>query len=313
MYKRQIFLTCFVLIMLALPLVTHAQVENLLLNPSFEDDENIAAGPQWWTWNPAEGAGSTATIVDTEYIDGKRSLRVEPLGSSGWHFYVVQTVPLDVGTTYTYSFWAKAEAERPLTVNFKSLDNASTWELTDFQLTTEWAEYHITGSSQSEDVKLEILCAAAHVPFWLDFGNLYEGDYVAGIGPLPPMKAADPDPADGSFIEQTWATLNWTPGILADTHNVYMGDNFDDVNDGTGDTFRDNQGGEFYVAGFAGYAYPDGLVKGTTYYWRIDEVNDADPNSPWKGDVWSFTVTPETAYMPVPADGAELIDLNVRL
>lgn len=46
---------------------------------------------------------------------------------------------------------------------------------------------------------------------------------------------------------------------------------------------------EFFIAGFSGYSYPDGLVNGTTYYWRIDEVNDADPNSPWKGKVWSFT------------------------
>jgi hypothetical protein len=29
------------------------------------------------------------------------------------------------------------------------------------------------------------------------------------------------------------------------------------------------------------------LIK--TYYWRIDEVSDTDPDSPWKGDVWCFT------------------------
>jgi len=27
----------------------------------------------------------------------------------------------------------------------------------------------------------------------------------------------------------------------------------------------------------------------TTYYWRIDEVNNANPDSPWIGPVWSFT------------------------
>jgi Concanavalin A-like lectin/glucanases superfamily/Domain of unknown function (DUF5060)/Dockerin type I domain len=27
----------------------------------------------------------------------------------------------------------------------------------------------------------------------------------------------------------------------------------------------------------------------TTYYWRIDTVNDSEPDSPWKGDVWHFT------------------------
>jgi hypothetical protein len=64
------------------------------------------------------------------------------------------------------------------------------------------------------------------------------------------------------------------------------------------------------IAGFAGFAYPDGLVPGTTYYWRIDEVNDADPNSPWKGDVWSFSIPPKTAYSPDPADGTEFVDPN---
>jgi hypothetical protein len=34
---------------------------------------------------------------------------------------------------------------------------------------------------------------------------------------------------------------------------------------------------------------PGQLEWNTTYYWRIDEVNDAHPDSPWKGNVWSFT------------------------
>jgi hypothetical protein len=34
---------------------------------------------------------------------------------------------------------------------------------------------------------------------------------------------------------------------------------------------------------------PGKLLLETTYYWRIDEVNGVNPNSPWKGPVWSFT------------------------
>jgi hypothetical protein len=34
---------------------------------------------------------------------------------------------------------------------------------------------------------------------------------------------------------------------------------------------------------------PCGLDLGRTYYWRIDEVNNAHGDSPWKGEVWSFT------------------------
>jgi len=94
---------------------------------------------------------------------------------------------------------------------------------------------------------------------------------------------------------------------------VYIGDNFDDVNDGAEGTFVGNQTGTFIVVGFPGFAFPDGLIPGTTYYWRIDEVNDTEPNSPWKGDVWSFSIPPKTAYFPDPADGAESVDVDVQL
>jgi hypothetical protein len=127
------------------------------------------------------------------------------------------------------------------------------------------------------------------------------------------MQAFDPTPKDGAIHPDTWATLSWKPGDFAASHDVYIGDNFDDVNDGTGGTFRGNQTSLFYVAGFPGYAYSEGLVNGTTYYWRIDEVNDLHPDSPWKGRVWSFMVPPKTAYAPVPADGAEFVELNVQL
>jgi len=125
--------------------------------------------------------------------------------------------------------------------------------------------------------------------------------------------ALGPKPADGALHADTWVSLSWRPGDFAVSHDVYLGDSFDDVNNGTGGTFRGNQASTFYVAGFPGFPYPDGLVPGTTYYWRIDEVNVAEPNSPWKGPVWSFSIPPRKAYNPVPADGAEFIDVNVKL
>ena len=94
---------------------------------------------------------------------------------------------------------------------------------------------------------------------------------------------------------------------------MYFSDNFNDVNDGAESTFRGNQADTFFVAGFPGFPYPDGLVPGTTYYWRIDEVNDTEPNSPWKGNIWSFTVPPKTAYFPDPADSAESVSVDVQL
>jgi hypothetical protein len=92
-----------------------------------------------------------------------------------------------------------------------------------------------------------------------------------------------------------------------------MGENFDDVNEGTGDTFIANQTDNSFFAGLLGYAFPNGLVPGTTYYWRIDEVNDTNPDSPWKGDLWSFTVPSKKVYRPLPAAGARFIDSDVVL
>jgi Concanavalin A-like lectin/glucanases superfamily len=127
--------------------------------------------------------------------------------------------------------------------------------------------------------------------------------------------ASGPDPANGGVHADTWVTLSWRAGDFAVSHDVYLGDNFDDVNTATHDSnsFRGNQTLTYYVAGFPGYAYPDGLIPGTTYYWRIDEVNEADPNSPWKGDVWSFSIPPKTAYGPDPANGAEGVDVTAKL
>ncbi|MHC4587366.1 MAG: LamG domain-containing protein [Planctomycetota bacterium] len=125
--------------------------------------------------------------------------------------------------------------------------------------------------------------------------------------------AEKPNPADGALHLDTWVSISWRAGDYAVSHDVYIGDNFNDVNLGAEGTFVGNQADTYFVAGFPGFPFPDSLVPGTTYYWRIDEVNDAEPNSPWKGDVWSFSIPPKTAYAPDPADGAESVDPNAEL
>ncbi|MHC4328406.1 MAG: LamG domain-containing protein [Planctomycetota bacterium] len=125
--------------------------------------------------------------------------------------------------------------------------------------------------------------------------------------------ALGPFPEDGSLYENTWANLSWRAGDFAISHDLYFGTNFDDVNDGAEGTFVSNLSAAFQVIGFPGFPAPEGLQPGTTYYWRIDEVNEAEPNSPWKGDVWSFSIPPKTAYYPDPADGAESVALDAEL
>jgi len=133
------------------------------------------------------------------------------------------------------------------------------------------------------------------------------------LGASKRVKASKPTPEDGAIYPDTWVSLGWSAADPAVSHDVYLSDNLDDVDNGTGDAFRANQVATDFIVGFPGFPYPDGLVPGTTYYWRIDEVNEADPNSPWRGDIWSFSVPPKTAYFPDPIDGAEFVDLNASL
>jgi len=101
--------------------------------------------------------------------------------------------------------------------------------------------------------------------------------YIIGF-----VKASNASPAEGASGIGLNATLSWEPGIYASTHDVYFGTDFDDVNDASITiplgAYRSTTDVNYYV--------PGGLQRDTTYYWRIDEVNDSNT---WKGKVWSFT------------------------
>ncbi len=124
--------------------------------------------------------------------------------------------------------------------------------------------------------------------------------------------AHNPTPADGTLLRDTWLLLSWVPGDFAASHDVYIGVNYDEVEAGTGDTFKGNLADTNITIGFPGFPFPDGLVAGTTYYWRVDEV-EADGTTKYKGDVWSFAIATKTIYNAEPADGAEAVDPNITL
>ncbi|MHC4431699.1 MAG: PA14 domain-containing protein [Planctomycetota bacterium] len=129
----------------------------------------------------------------------------------------------------------------------------------------------------------------------------------------PAPRAAGPDPADGTILEQSWTNLGWQPGTWAVSHDVYFGTNYDDVEQGAEGTFVGNTTSSFQVVGFMGFPAPDGLEPGVTYYWRVDEINPDNPESPWKGIVWSFTLPPRGAYNPIPADTMKFVKTNPEL
>jgi len=193
MFRRLTYLASFVLVLVAVPLVTHAQVVNMVEDdPSFED-EIIINNPGWFSWT-TWSSGGTVEIDTTEVIDGAKSLRVNQ--TSGQFNVIAGGLPLTAGDRHTVSFWAKADANRPLAVRMQADDNSG-FEVGNFELTTEWAEYTFTAaapSSANDLVKIQFVTNdALGISYWLDFVYCYAGEYVAGIEPsgLSRVKAAD--------------------------------------------------------------------------------------------------------------------------
>ncbi len=102
--------------------------------------------------------------------------------------------------------------------------------------------------------------------------------------------AQDPNPEDLSTDVPVDTAMSWTPGETAAAHDVYLGTVFADVNEAG----RSNAVGVLVSREQADAQYdPEALLDyGTTYYWRIDEVNAAPDSTIFKGQTWSFTTEP---------------------
>ncbi|MEK7995454.1 MAG: LamG-like jellyroll fold domain-containing protein, partial [Planctomycetota bacterium] len=99
----------------------------------------------------------------------------------------------------------------------------------------------------------------------------------ARIGTACGVAACNPIPVDGAGNVSTDAVLNWSPGYSAKRRVVYLGTEASDVEADV------PAGGEPQDVNTFD---PGGLELGTTYFWRVDEVNDP---CIWPGNVWSFT------------------------
>ena len=100
-------------------------------------------------------------------------------------------------------------------------------------------------------------------------------------------------PVDGSAgVPQDVVVLSWNPGAFAAEHDVFVGVDYNTVNSAT-------RNDPAYVTTQSETTLAlSSLAFGQTYYWRIDEINESEPGSPWKGDVWSFTVQPYSILIP---------------
>jgi hypothetical protein len=96
------------------------------------------------------------------------------------------------------------------------------------------------------------------------------------IGPIstttePPGQASNPNPGNGAVDISVDADLSWTAGSGTTSHDVYFGTT-------SPGTFQGNQTATTFE--------PGTMLFNTTYYWRIDEINNYGTTT---GSVWSFT------------------------
>jgi hypothetical protein len=96
-----------------------------------------------------------------------------------------------------------------------------------------------------------------------------------------PVKAFGPTPANAGTDVALDAKLNWRPGREAVKHNVYVGSDATAVTNGTVAVKTVTE--HTLALGSLGLEY------GRTYYWKVNEVNDASATPLVEGDVWSFT------------------------
>jgi hypothetical protein len=97
--------------------------------------------------------------------------------------------------------------------------------------------------------------------------------------------AFSPDPWNGDDVIQ-FPIVRWRAAKGALAHDVYFGEDEIAVASATPASLGIYRGRQPAAVN----TYDPGILEWSkTYYWRIDEVNDADPNSPWKGSVWRFT------------------------
>ena len=99
-----------------------------------------------------------------------------------------------------------------------------------------------------------------------------------------PVRAGDAEPASGSVDVHPNTVIEWRAGRDAAEHTVYVSTDPDAVAEGSAPSVTS-------VASSLDLTSLD-LQLGQTYYWRVDEVNEAQVPSVWAGPVWNFSTTP---------------------
>jgi hypothetical protein len=192
------------------------------------------------------------------------------------------TADLEIAIADTYTFIANTD------------DGVRVW-LNDNLIIDDWVDKGASDIS-SEGIALQAGIYSLRMEYYENTGGASAQLYwqtptlvreIIPPGPLqPPVRAKAIYPKDNDVNVPQDLTLMWSVGEKAVTHDVYFGTDKAAVAAATPADAGLYKGSQ---AKDENTFVPGALDWNKTYYWRIDEVNSASADSPWKGAVWSFT------------------------
>lgn len=99
-----------------------------------------------------------------------------------------------------------------------------------------------------------------------------------------PVWSREPNPSSGATdLGVDDVIVSWRAGREAASHNLYFSSDEQAVIDETVNPVSFPAD-----SSYAGYDVGS-LVLGQTYYWKVNEVNEAEITSTWAGNIWNFT------------------------
>jgi hypothetical protein len=149
---------------------------------------------------------------------------------------------------------------------------------------TSWGTTEFTRATVAQITTVDLQNVAAQrvritaLSNWGGLANMYGLSEVRFL--YIPTQAREFSPAQGSTNVDPAVTMSWRAGREAVTHNLYLGTDSADLP-------------LVEVVSGSPYATYDAsaldLQLGQTYYWRVDEVNEAQVPATWQGDTLSFS------------------------